>query len=122
MISVVIPVYQCAGCLTELHTRLKSSLSKMTSSYEIIYVDDCSKDQAWDVIAKLAKNDDTVKALKLSRNFGQHLAITAGLSQSGGEWVVVMDCDLQDPPELIANLYEAAQEGYDIVFARRKGK
>lgn len=122
MISVIIPVYQCAGCLTELHARLKNNLAKITADYEIIYVDDCSKDQAWEVISKLAKDDTAIKAIKLSRNFGQHLAITAGLSQSRGDWVVVMDCDLQDPPEFIGNLYDKAQEGYDLVFTRRKGK
>lgn len=119
IISVVIPVYQCAGCLMELNSRLVFSLSKITNQFEIIYVDDRAKDDAWSIIAELAKNDKHIKGLRLSRNFGQHLAITAGLEKSQGDWVVVMDCDLQDPPEEIIRLYEKALEGFDIVFSKR---
>lgn len=122
VISVVVPVYQCAGCITELNSRLLSSLSKITNQYEIIYVDDCAKDNAWGIIVELAKNNEQVKGIKLSRNFGQHLAITAGLEKSKGDWVVVMDCDLQDPPEEIIRLYEKANEGFDIVFTKRMKK
>ncbi len=121
-ISVVVPVYQCAGCLTELYKRLKDVLDKVTDKYEIIFVDDRARDNSWDVITKLAQLDQSIRAVRLSRNFGQQIAITAGLAESRGDWVVVMDCDLQDPPEKIIELYEIALSGYDIVFAKRKQK
>ena len=118
-ISVVTPAYRCQACIPELHRRLTESLSRLTDSYEIIFVDDASPQQDWQVIAALAQRDPRVKAIKFSRNFGQHYAITAGLDHASGDWVVVMDCDLQDQPEEIEKLYRKAQEGYDIVLARR---
>lgn len=122
MISVVIPVYECADCLNELYKRLRNCLLNITSYFEIIFVDDRGRDGAWEIISTLAKKDNTVKGIRLSRNFGQHLAITAGLAQSHGDWVVVMDCDLQDAPEEIIRLYDVAKSGFDIVLARRKQK
>ena len=122
MISVVVPVYQCAGCIIELNERIKNTLSKITTNFEVILVDDRSPDNVWNVLVDLAKNDCSVKAVRLSRNFGQHAAIAAGLAESRGDWTVVMDCDLQDPPEEIIKLYETAQDGFDIVFGRRVEK
>jgi len=119
-LSVVIPAYGSASSLPVLHQRLTAVLSGLTESYEIVFVEDCSPDNSWDVLAELAKDDEKVRAFKLSRNFGQHAAITAGLAQSRGKWVVVMDCDLQDPPEEIPRLYDKALEGHDVVLARRK--
>jgi glycosyltransferase involved in cell wall biosynthesis len=121
-ISVVIPVYNCAGCLRALHERLTATLSALTSDYEIVLVDDRSLDGAWEILAQLARADPRVRVMRLSRNFGQHAAITAGLTRSRGAWTVVMDCDLQEPPEEIARLYAKAQEGYDIVRAVREGR
>ena len=121
-ISVVIPVYGCEACLIALHQRLTESLKNLVSEYEIIFVDDCGKDNSWYILEDIAKQDHYVKVFRLSRNFGQHAAITAGLSQSLGNWVVVMDCDLQDPPENIPYLYEEAMKGFDIVLAKRKEK
>jgi len=118
-ISVVSPVYGCSESLTELCNRLHSVLSLITEDYEIIFVNDASPDNSWDVIKALADADLRVKGIKLSRNFGQHYAITAGLDFTGGEWVVVMDCDLQDTPEEISNLYKTAQSGYDVVVGLR---
>ena len=119
-VSVVIPTYGSAGCLPALYERLTGVLRRLTNSYEIIFVEDCSPDLSWEILKDLAERDAHVRAFKLSRNFGQHAAITAGLAQSRGNWVVVMDCDLQDPPEDIPRLYEAALKGHDIVLARRK--
>jgi dolichol-phosphate mannosyltransferase len=119
-ISVVTPVYCCASCLRELCRRLAETLSKITDDYEIVLVDDASPDDAWDVLRELCAADPRIKAIGLSRNFGQHYAITAGLEHATGEWIVVMDCDLQDRPEEIAALYAKAREGHDIVFARRE--
>jgi polyisoprenyl-phosphate glycosyltransferase len=121
-LSVVVPVYGCEGCLQALHDRLGAALSRVTGSFEIVLVDDRSPDDAWTTIVELARKDDSVRGFRLSRNFGQHAAITAGLAQSRGRWTVVMDCDLQEPPEEIPRLYAKAQEGYDIVYTRRRGR
>jgi glycosyltransferase involved in cell wall biosynthesis len=114
-ISVVIPVYGCAGCLTALYERLCSVLESVLESWEIVFVDDRSPDGAWELLEDLARRDRRVRALRLSRNFGQHAAITAGLAEAHGRWVAVLDCDLQDPPEEIPRLLEIAKEGCDVV-------
>lgn len=121
-ISVVIPVYGCKAALPELHRRLCESLAKITTSFEIILVDDCCPQNSWDIIREICQKDKRVVGIHLSRNFGQIRAITAGLDKCQGQWIVVMDCDLQDRPEAIIDLYEKAQEGYDVVFARREDR
>lgn len=121
-ISVVIPVYGCRAAIPELYDRLCKSLEKIVEDFEIILVDDCCPQNSWEEIEKVCQKDTRVVGLRLSRNFGQIKAITAGLDQSKGDWVVVMDCDLQDRPEAIGDLYKKAQEGYDVVFARRKDR
>jgi polyisoprenyl-phosphate glycosyltransferase len=118
-LSVVVPVYRCDECLHALHARLVPALESITADYEILYVDDRSPDGAWHTLRALAAEDPHVRAIRLSRNFGQQAAITAGLAHTTGRFAVVMDCDLQDPPELIPELYAKAVEGYDIVLARR---
>jgi dolichol-phosphate mannosyltransferase len=118
-ISIVTPVYGCANMLQSLYDRLVLTLAQITQDFEIIMVNDDSGDDAWDEIKKLSKIDSRVKGINLSRNFGQHRAITAGLDYAQGDWVVVMDCDLQDQPEEIIKLYNKAQEGYDIVWGQR---
>jgi dolichol-phosphate mannosyltransferase len=118
-ISVVAPAYKCAGCIEELYRRLVPVLSGISPDYEIIFVDDGSPGRDWEIISMLCAKDQKVRGIKLSRNYGQHYAITAGLDASRGEWVVVMDCDLQDQPEGIQNLYSKATEGNEVVFARR---
>lgn len=118
-ISVVTPVYGCDQGLHELHSRLASVLAPISADYEIIMVNDSSPDGAWQVIKELARADARVKGINLSRNFGQHFAITAGLDYARGDWVVVMDCDLQHKPEEIPKLYKKAQEGYDLVVGMR---
>jgi glycosyltransferase involved in cell wall biosynthesis len=121
-ISVVVPVYGCRGCLDHLHERLTLTLEDLVPSYEIVLVDDRSPDGSWKEIVRLTELDARVRGVRLSRNFGQHAAITAGLAQTRAPWVVVMDCDLQDPPEEIPGLYRKAMEGYDVVFGRRSHK
>lgn len=118
-ISVVSPVYRGEKMVSELVRRNAETLSGMGVDYEIILVNDASPDNSWEEIVKECKKNPKVKGLNLSRNFGQHYAITAGLKYASGDWMVVMDCDLQDRPEEIPNLYAKAQEGYDIVYARR---
>jgi len=118
-LSVVIPVYKAEPCLDELYLRLKAALESISPDFEIVLVEDCGGDNSWEVIERLAAADPRVRGIQFSRNFGQHYGITAGLDHCHGDWVVVMDCDLQDRPEEIPRLYAKAQEGYDIVLARR---
>lgn len=119
LISIVSPVYQAEFSLNELIERIERSVLMITENFEIILVDDGSEDNSWKIIESLATKNPHLKGIKLSRNFGQHYAITAGLDQAEGEWVVVMDCDLQDQPEEIINLYRTAQFGYEVVLAKR---
>ncbi len=118
-LSVVVPVYKAENTLDELYTRLKSSLEAISTDFEIILVEDCGGDNSWQVIERLAASDSRVRGIQFSRNFGQHYGITAGLNHSLGDWVVVMDCDLQDRPEEIPRLYNKASEGFDVVLAHR---
>lgn len=122
LISVVSPEYKGARMVEELVRRISASLSPITENFEIILVNDGSPDDSWAEITKACAADPRVKGLNLSRNFGQHYAISAGLAYAKGDWVVVMDCDLQDRPEEIPNLYAKALEGWDIVQARRMNK
>lgn len=119
-ISVVVPVYGCPAAVQPLCTRLKATLTQLTEDYEIILVNDACPKGSWNEIEKACKENERVVGIELSRNFGQMKAILAGLEYATGDWIVVMDCDLQDRPEEIVNLYNKAQEGYDVVFARRK--
>ena len=118
-LSVVVPVYGCAGCLPHLCERLAQTLNDI--HYELVLVDDRSPDGAWEVLVELAA-DHPIRGIRLSRNFGQHAAITAGLAEATGSWIVVMDCDLQDRPEEVPRLLEKAREGYDVVLARRRSR
>lgn len=119
LISVVTPVYGCRTCLVALCERLDATLIAMNMPFEIILVDDRSPDNAWEEIMLLQARYPSVKGVRLSRNFGQHIAITAGLQLAQGEYVVVMDCDLQDPPEIIPTMYAKLSEGFDLVIGRR---
>ena len=121
-ISVVSPVYKAPKILQELVARLEASLIEITDSFEVILVDDGCPWDSWSVIEELCKKYKFIKGIKLSRNFGQHYAITAGLDQAKGEWVVVMDCDLQDQPEEIGKLLYEAKSGFDIVLAARMNR
>jgi len=118
-ISVVIPLYKCSNSILELYSRLTSSLRKIVKDYEIIFVDDRSPENDWEIVKNITIKDDHVVGVRLSRNFGQHQAITAGLDQTKGNWVVVMDGDLQDQPEEIEKLYKTALEGFDFVLGKR---
>jgi len=121
-LSIVSPVYRAEKVLPELVNRIESAVSQITSDYEIILVEDASPDHSWAVIEQIATANLRIKGLKLSRNFGQHYAITAGLDQAKGDWIVVMDCDLQDRPEEIPALFAKAQNGFDVVLARRANR
>ncbi len=118
-ISIISPVYKAEQIISELVNRILISASRVSDQIEIILVEDGSADHSWQMILKECQKDTRVKGIKLSRNFGQHNAIFAGLTYATGDWVVVMDCDLQDRPEEIINLYNKALEGFDIVLASR---
>lgn len=122
MLSVITPVYLSKDSLHPLYEKIKEIVKCLPdfTDYEIIMVEDCGGDSSWEVIEQLALKDPHVKGVTLSRNFGQHHAITAGIDLCKGDWVVVMDCDLQDDPCAIANLWDKAKEGYDVVNVRRQ--
>lgn len=106
--------------LNELVSEIQKIMIELDETFEIILVDDRSSDGSWEIMKQLSKENDEVKSIRLSRNFGQHPAIMAGLSMAQGEWVVVLDCDLQDQPKEVLKLYEKAKEGFDVVLAKRK--
>jgi glycosyltransferase involved in cell wall biosynthesis len=118
-ISIVSPVYRSEKIIDELVRRIIEEVKKITDDFEIILVEDGSPDNSWTKIEENCLKDNRVKGIKLSRNFGQHYSITAGLEASKGDFVVVMDCDLQDNPKYISELYNKAQEGYEIVYTQK---
>jgi polyisoprenyl-phosphate glycosyltransferase len=118
-ISIVIPLYKCSKNLEELNTRLLSVLKSLTKDFEIIYVNDASPENDWIIVKRFAQKNKRIKGINLSRNFGQHAAITVGLQAASGNWIVVMDGDLQDQPEEIPKFYDKTHEGFDIVLGQR---
>ena len=118
-ISVVSPVYQAEKIIPELIRQVKEELTKITSNYEIILIEDCSNDNSWEVIQKQCSLYPFVKGIKLSRNFGQHYAISAGIKKAKGDNIVLMDCDLQDSPKDIIKLYDERKKGFEIIFTKR---
>lgn len=121
-ISIVSPVYRAESLVDKLVDRITQAVSKITDSYEIILVEDCGPDNSWKKIQENCTKNPKVKGVKLSRNYGQQHAIQAGLDLSKGEYVVTMDCDLQDQPEEIEKLLSKAKEGFEIVVASRKNR
>ncbi|WP_346883669.1 glycosyltransferase family 2 protein [uncultured Algibacter sp.] len=119
VISFVSPVYNAEDILDTLVLEIQNVMLKIQEPYEIVLVDDRSPDKSWAVMNKLSKKFKEVKSVRLSKNFGQHPAIMAGLTQAKGEWVIVLDCDLQDQPKEVIKLYNKIKEGYDIVLASR---
>ncbi|MBK6370040.1 MAG: glycosyltransferase family 2 protein [Flavobacteriales bacterium] len=118
-ISIVSPVYKAEALVGPLVAQLREVLGGITRKFEIILVEDGCPEGSWEAIERSCKDSPEVLGLKLSRNFGQHYAISAGLNRTRGKWVVVMDCDLQDLPSEIPALLAKAKEGHDIVLARR---
>ena len=122
MISIVSPVYRAEKILPILVSEINLVMERIGEDYEIILVDDRSPDNSWEVMKVLSSQNSKIKSIRLSRNFGQHSAIFAGLTKTKGDWVVVMDCDMQDQPKAIAKLYKKALEGYDIVLGQRENR
>lgn len=119
-ISIIIPIYNEEGNIQILHDRLCNVIEGITNSFELIFVNDGSKDASITLIKALAAKDYRVRYLDFSRNFGHQIAVSAGLDHAKGESVVIIDADLQDPPELIAEMYAKMKEGYQVVYAKRR--
>ncbi len=121
-ISVVIPLYNEAITVEQLHERLSNTLASLGQSYEVIYVDDGSTDGTTEILRRLHSKDPKIKVIVFNRNYGQHTAVVAGFERAGGEVVVTLDGDLQNPPEEIPKLLEKIQQGYDVVGGWREGR
>ncbi len=122
LISIVSPVYRAEKIIEKLVSEIQKTMVLMNVSFEIILVDDRSPDNSWEAMKRISLSFSEVKSIRLSRNFGQHPAIIAGLSHAQGEWIVVMDCDLQDQPKEIEKLFNKTKEGFDVVLARRANR
>jgi len=118
-LSVVVPVYNEQESVPELYRRLNAVLTGAVASHEIVFVDDGSRDRSWELIRELAARDGSVRGVRFSRNFGHQMAFAAGLRHTVGDAVVIMDADLQDPPELIPQLLARWRDGFDVVYAVR---
>jgi glycosyltransferase involved in cell wall biosynthesis len=121
-ISVVAPVYNEESNIPEFVQRVSANLELITKDYKIILVDDGSEDGSWKQIETEQAQNKNIVGIKLSKNFGHHNAITAGIHNTNSEWVVVMDSDLQDRPEVLPELFEKANEGFDVVFVSRTNR
>ncbi|WP_059414492.1 glycosyltransferase family 2 protein [Cupriavidus basilensis] len=121
-ISVVVPLFNEEAVLPQFHFRLLRVMERLASDYEIIYVDDGSRDRSLELAHQLKANEARVGIVELSRNFGKEAALTAGLDMAGGDAVVIIDADLQDPPELIPALIDKWREGFDVVYATRTSR
>ena len=121
-ISLVIPVYNEEAGIEILRQHLEPILNKLTIEYEIIFVDDGSHDNTSSLIQNWIKNNSRVSLIELSRNFGHQAAITAGLKEAKGDAVIIMDADLQDPPEILPQLIEKWQHGFHVVLAERRSR
>lgn len=122
LISVISPVYGASALLEELIQRIEASVKKITDSYEIILVEDQGPDDSWEIIKNACSTNSKIVGIRHSRNFGQQYALNCGLDHARGEWVVTLDCDLQDRPEEIPAMFKKAQQGYDIVLASRQNR
>jgi len=119
LLSVIAPAYNEEDVIIEFHKRLVIVLSKMTCQYEIIYVNDGSKDKTYEYLKSLCANNSHIRIIDLSRNFGKEIAMSAGFDHAQGDAVIVIDTDLQDPPEVIPELFKEWENGYDVVYAQR---
>ena len=121
-ISIVIPVYFEEKVIPVIYSRLKDFLSKISYNYEIIFVDDGSGDRSFEILKAIALKDKTIKIISFSRNFGHQIAITAGIDEASGDAIIVMDADMQDPPEVILEMLVKWEEGFEVVYAKRKAR
>jgi polyisoprenyl-phosphate glycosyltransferase len=120
MISIIVPIYNEEKNIFLLYNRLRSVLDQLKESFELIFINDGSQDKSLMLIKTLAEQDERVKFINFSRNFGHQVAVSAGLDYTQGKAVVIIDADLQDPPELIIDMYQKMKDGFDVVYAKRK--
>jgi glycosyltransferase involved in cell wall biosynthesis len=121
-ISVIIPVFNEEKNIQNLYDRLSQVMQNLSVTYELIFVNDGSQDASIGLIKVLSKKHKSVKYIDFSRNFGHQIAVTAGLDKTIGDAVVIIDADLQDPPELIAEMYQKRKEGFEVIYAKRKNR
>jgi polyisoprenyl-phosphate glycosyltransferase len=119
LISIIVPAYNEEAVIPEFYRRVRKAVEQLPYDFRLIFVDDGSKDNTEGIISRLHLEDDSVELITLSRNFGKEIAMTAGLDYAKGDAVVIIDADLQDPPELIESLIEKWRSGYDVVYAKR---
>ena len=118
-LSIIIPVFNEETNLVLLKERIFNSIAPIFKEFEIIFINDGSKDKSIYIIKEMAKVDNQIKYIDFSKNFGHQIAVSAGLEMCKGALIVIMDADLQDPPELIPKLIEKSKEGFDVVYAKR---
>lgn len=118
-LSIVIPCFNEEEVLPELYRRVKAAAASAGCPYEIILVDDGSRDRTWEMLVQYQNQDTRIKAVRLSRNYGHQVAMTCGVDQAQGQVVLIMDADLQDPPELLGEMLKKWAEGYDVVYGKR---
>ena len=119
LLSLVVPAFNEEEAMEQSFERTYRAMSSIGYPFEIIYIDDGSRDRTWEIISRLAREHEDVKALRVSRNFGHQLAVTAGMDEAKGDAVIIMDADLQDPPEVIADMVKAWEQGADIAYGKR---
>ena len=119
LLSLVVPAFNEEEAMEQSFERTYWAMSSIGYPFEIIYIDDGSRDRTWEIISRLAREHEEVKALRFSRNFGHQLAVTAGMDEAKGDAVIIMDADLQDPPEVIADMVKAWEQGADIAYGKR---
>lgn len=119
LLSLVVPAFNEEEAMEQSFERTYRAMSSIGYPFEIIYIDDGSRDRTWEIISRLAREHEEVKALRFSRNFGHQLAVTAGMDEAKGDAVIIMDADLQDPPEVIADMVKAWEQGADIAYGER---
>lgn len=117
--SVIIPVYNEEKVLAQCYKEVKKTAEQFDDAYEIIFINDGSHDQSLDMLKTIAKNDKTIKVISFSRNFGHQPAVTAGMKEARGQALIILDADLQDPPEVVHEMIKKWKEGYDIVYGKR---
>jgi glycosyltransferase involved in cell wall biosynthesis len=120
--SIVVPLYNSEKTLEELVNRILLTMHPITENFEIIFVDDCSYDNSWQILKTIHQKDKKIKIIHLQKNFGQHNAILCGLNYANGDYIIIMDDDLQNPPEEIPKLINKIQEGFSVVFGKYKIK
>lgn len=119
LLSLVVPAFNEEEAMEQSFERTYRAMRSIGYPFEIIYIDDGSRDRTWEIISRLAREHEEVKALRFSRNFGHQLAVTAGMDEAKGDAVIIMDADLQDPPEVIADMVKAWEQGADIAYGKR---